>query len=61
MKEKAQKWINEAKGRWLHRRNFWFLMDKQFWPGVFFRISSITAPFKELEECMLRTYNDFCP
>jgi hypothetical protein len=28
-------------------------------PGISFGISSITAPFKELEECMMRTYYDF--
>jgi hypothetical protein len=50
MKEKAQKWIDKAKGRWLHRHNFWFLIDKQSWPGVSFGISSITATFEELEE-----------
>jgi hypothetical protein len=59
MKEKAQKWIDKAKGERLHRHNYWFLMDTQFWPGVSFGISSITAPFEELEECMTRTYYDF--
>jgi hypothetical protein len=59
MKEKAQKWINKVKGGRLQRRNFWFLRDKEFWPGISFGISNITAPFKELEECMMRTYYDF--
>jgi hypothetical protein len=49
MTEKAQKWINKAKGGNLHRRNVWFLLDKQFWPGVSFGISSIMASFAELE------------
>ncbi len=29
MKEKAQQWINKAKGGKLHQRNVWFLLDKQ--------------------------------
>ncbi len=33
MKEKAQKWVDKAKGGKLLRCNFWFLLDKQFWPG----------------------------
>jgi hypothetical protein len=31
-------------------------MEKQFWPGVSFGISSITSSFKELDQCMMRTY-----
>jgi hypothetical protein len=34
-------------------------MDKQFWPGVSFGISSITAPFEELEESTMKTYYEF--
>jgi hypothetical protein len=58
MKEKAQKWIDKAREGRLHRRNFWFLLDKQFWPGVAFGISSITASFEDLDQCMMRTYYD---
>jgi hypothetical protein len=58
MKEKAQQLINKAKGGKLHRRNVWFLLDKQFWPGVSFGISSITASFAELDQCMMRKYYD---
>jgi hypothetical protein len=46
MKEKGQKWINKAKGGWSCKHEFWFLMDKQFWPGVSFGVSSITAPLR---------------
>ncbi len=56
MKEKAQKWFKKAKSGRLHKRNAWFLMEKQFWPGVSFGISSITASFEELDQCMMRTY-----
>ncbi len=58
MTEKGRKWINKAKGGNLHRRNVWFLLDKQFWPGVSFGISSITASFPELEECMMQKCYD---
>ncbi len=57
MTEKAQKWVDRAKGGLL-RQNVWFLLDKQFWPRVSFGISSITASFAELEQCMMRTYYD---
>jgi hypothetical protein len=43
-------------GEKLHRRNIWFLLDKQFWPGVAFGISSISAPFDELDQCVMRIY-----
>ncbi len=59
MKEKAQKWIDRAKSGRLHRRNFWFLIDKQFWSGGSFGISSFTATLEELEECMIKIYYDF--
>jgi hypothetical protein len=49
MKDKARKWIDKAKGGKLHRLNFWFLLDKQFWSGVAFGISSISASFDELD------------
>jgi hypothetical protein len=58
MMEKAQKWIDKAEGGNLHRRNVWFLLDKQFWQGVSFGISSISACFTELEECMMQKYYD---
>jgi hypothetical protein len=58
MKDKARKWIGKAKGGKLHRHNIWFLLDKQFWPGVAFGTSGISAPFDELEQCLMRTYFD---
>jgi hypothetical protein len=56
MNEKAQGWIKQAKSSKLHKRNLWFLLDKQFWPRVAFGISSITAPFELVEECLMRKY-----
>jgi hypothetical protein len=56
MKEKAKKWIDKAKSGKLHKRNLWFLLDKKFWPAVSFGISSITAPFANLEEYLVLLY-----
>jgi hypothetical protein len=56
MVEKAQGWIDRARSGKLHKCNLWFLLDKQFWPKVSFSISSITAPFDVLEECLMKTY-----
>ena len=61
MKKKAQAWIDKARGGNLNKRNVWFLLDKQFWPGVSFGISSITSGFQELDECMMRQYYDLLP
>jgi hypothetical protein len=58
MREKAQKWIEKVRGGNLHRRNVWFLLDKQFWPRVAYGISSISANFAELDQCLMRTYYD---
>ncbi len=56
MVEKAQGWIDRARSGKLHKRNLWFLLDKQFWLKVSFGISSITAPFDVLGECLMKTY-----
>ncbi len=56
LNKKAQGWIDKAKSSKLHKRNLWFLLEKQFWPRVAFGISSITAPFDVLEECLMRKY-----
>jgi hypothetical protein len=61
MKEKVQKWIDKAKEGKLHKGNVWFLLDKQFWLGVSFGISSIAAPYGELDQCMMRTYYNLLP
>ncbi len=31
-------------------------MDKQLWPKVAYGISTISAPFKELDKCIMKTY-----
>jgi hypothetical protein len=61
MQEKAKKWIERAQGGKLNWRNLWFLLYKQFWPGVAFGISSITASFANLDQCMQRLYYNLLP
>jgi hypothetical protein len=57
--EKVQGWIDRAKSGKLHKHNLWFLLEKQFWPKVSFGISSITTPFKVLEECLMKHISTF--
>ena len=45
MQEKAQGWLSKARESKLHKGHINFLLDKQFWPGVSFGISSVSAPF----------------
>jgi hypothetical protein len=61
MQEKAKGWVAKAKESKLHKGHLNFLLDKQFWPGVSFGISSMCAPFEELEECLMRIYYDMLP
>ena len=56
MVEKAQGWIERARSRKLLKHNLWFLLDEQFWPKILYGISSIPAPFKVLDECLMKTY-----
>ncbi len=62
MKEKVQGWVDKAKSSKLNKRILTFLLlDKQFWPGVAFGISSICAPFSELEDCLMQIYYEMLP
>ena len=61
MQEKVQGWVAKAKESKLHKGHLNFLLDKQFWPRVSFFISSVCAPFEELEECLMRIYYDMLP
>jgi hypothetical protein len=54
MQEKAQGWIDRAIGGKLHQRHIWFLLERQFYPMVFFGISNVTAPFDALSKCLQR-------
>jgi hypothetical protein len=61
MKENAKGWLVKASEAKLHKRNVWFLLDKQFWPKVAYGTSTISAPFKDLNECLMRTYYNLLP
>jgi hypothetical protein len=61
MKENAEGWLAKASGAKLHKCNMWFLLDKQFWPTVAYGIHTISAPFKDLNECLMRTYYKLLP
>ncbi len=52
MQTKAQEWIDRAKEGKLRRRDVWFLLDHQLWPKVGYGISSLSAPWKELDGCL---------
>jgi hypothetical protein len=58
MKKMAEKWVAQAKFSNLHKCNVWFLLDKQFWPKVAYGISTISAPFLDLDECLIQMYYD---
>ena len=53
--------MDKAKVSKLNKHILVFLLDKQFWPGVSFGISSVCASFAELEECLMKIYYDMLP
>ncbi len=56
MWDKAKAWLNKAIDAKLWRCNFWFLMDRQFWPQVGFGLCNNTACLQELSEALQRIY-----
>ena len=61
MQEKAAGWVAKAQVSKLNKRTLVFLLDRQFWPGVSFGISSICATVEELEECLMKMYYNMLP
>jgi hypothetical protein len=61
MKENAEGRLVKASGAKHHKRNVWFLLDKQFWSKETYGISATSAPFKDLDKCLMRTYYDLLP
>ena len=45
----------------LSHRNMWFMMDRQFWPRVGYGISSTSASWEELDQCLRRVYWQLVP
>jgi hypothetical protein len=56
-----EKVLAKATASKLNKRNLSFLLDKQFWPGVSFGISSVCASFTTLEDCLMWVYYDMLP
>ncbi len=61
MQEKARGWLTKASTGKLNKRYLSVLVDRQFWPGVSFGISSVCAPFNALADCLMKTYYDMLP
>jgi hypothetical protein len=61
MQQKAQGWLAKATASKLNKCNLSFLLDKQFWPGVSFGISSVCTPFATFEDCLMKVYYDLLP
>jgi hypothetical protein len=61
MQEKAAGWMVKAQASKLNKRTLVFLLDRQFWPGVSFGISSVCAPVEELENCLMKIYYQMLP
>ena len=61
MKEVAKGWIDQASSAKLARRNFWRLMQAQFWPKVGYGIGVSSARYLDLAECLMRQYYDLVP
>ena len=49
MHEKALKWLDTAQTGKLHRRMFWFSVERQFWTSVGFGLGSNMGSLQELE------------
>jgi hypothetical protein len=61
MQEKAKGWLIKASASKLNKRYLSFFLDRQFWPGVSFGISSVSAPFANLADCLMKIYYDMLP
>jgi hypothetical protein len=62
MKTLAKDWIDTAAAGKMHRREVWFMMDRQFWPRVGFSIGCNMASLGDLNNDVLcRQYFDLLP
>ena len=52
MQNDMDKWISRTKEGTLSRRNMWFLVDRQLWPRVWYRLSSNTSHWHKLTYCL---------
>jgi hypothetical protein len=56
MQTKCRAWKDMILAGKLSRRNVWFMLDKQFWPGISYGLCAVTALHKELSECLMKIY-----
>jgi hypothetical protein len=61
MQTKATDWNNMVAAGKLGRWNIWFMMDKQFFPRVSYGLCAVSASYKELSECLMKTYYGIHP
>lgn len=61
MRDKAQKFLDKASLAKLSRRNFWFLLERKFWPQVGFGICNNTASVADLQEGLQKIYWQLVP
>jgi hypothetical protein len=61
MQTKGIDWKDMVAAGKLSRRNVWFMMGKQFWPRVSYGLCVVSASYKELLECLMKTYYGIHP
>ena len=52
MRTKAKEWVGRAKESQLQRRNIWFLVGHQMWPGVGYCLNCSMASWSQLDSCL---------
>jgi hypothetical protein len=61
MQTQGQEWVDRVKSGKLSRRNVWFMLDRQFWLRLGFRICNNTASWDGLEYCLKKVYWKLVP
>jgi hypothetical protein len=56
MQKKGMGWKDMVAAGTLSRKNIWFMMEKQFWPRVSYGLCAVLATYRELSECLMKTY-----
>ena len=45
----------------MRRRDIWFLLDHQLWPKVSYGLCTLSAPWKELDGCLMNKWWQIVP
>jgi hypothetical protein len=61
MLTKMRAWRDTIKAGKVSRHYIWFMMEKQFWPRVAFRLCAVLALYKVLSESLMSTYCEIHP